>query len=647
MELNTLRARKIIKNGLPGFDDGKPNYLSGVGITPENLTWYNTDYVQPTAPQSDFRGYIPQWKATPQFYGNSAKSLYDPTNLSTEPPTIKDLGIPSGQTYTQLAATPDQKEMITGDTSKGHNFDNGLQSMKTAGKPISYDKVGGALLATAGAVGDVVDAHQYNKSVDQLLNEGGNRGATAAGQGYTWQNDPEFQRELAEVRKSNTSNTLKAAGSGAAAGAAVGSIIPGVGTAIGGVVGGALGAIGGLFGGASRSRKARERLRQAEINAKVRNDFNRDDALTRAIREQNAREIGNPFASTYKYADGKSSFTPFGWLDVVRNAKGSPGEWLVEPGVGAAKIPGSHYKNGKPNTDDSVDINVRDTTAVLSNHGAAQYYEQTGDLNGALITDQIHRMNKKGYKNGKLPGFEGGRPIVDPITSIIPSVFGGIAGLYQYFDAHNQNIFSPNTNKQNLYAQDAFAALNEIKNNPYPTLWQLREAEARTRNALDSSGGLGAGQKMLARIAQQGVTQSQWAKALADTQAYNNAQKMAVNNLKISTGAQDAARAVQTDQWDKDHMFKAHAARQQGEQTGMYNFKNALDTYYGMRFKENQLARMLGLYEQNQALDLARFNRDVQNYQNSYNNPTIPSNVADYYNKWHNAMLWQGWRDKK
>lgn len=120
--------------------------------------------------------------------------------------------------------------------------------------------IANAGLATAGAIGDVVDAHQYNKSVDQLLNEAGTRGANAAGIGYTWQNDPEYQRELAEVRKSNTANTLKATGSGAAAGAAIGSIIPGIGTAVGGVVGGALGAIGGLFGGASRKREAYRKL---------------------------------------------------------------------------------------------------------------------------------------------------------------------------------------------------------------------------------------------------------------------------------------------------------------------------------------------------------------------------------------------------
>ena len=49
-------------------------------------------------------------------------------------PTVKDLGIPSSGTVIPLKATPDQAKLITGDTSTGHNFDNGLQSLKDSKK---------------------------------------------------------------------------------------------------------------------------------------------------------------------------------------------------------------------------------------------------------------------------------------------------------------------------------------------------------------------------------------------------------------------------------------------------------------------------------------------------------------------------------
>ena len=64
MELNTLRARKRIKNGLPGFEDGNtPSYLSngsdGVGVKTSDLTWYNTP--ASTNTQQSYTGYVPQW----------------------------------------------------------------------------------------------------------------------------------------------------------------------------------------------------------------------------------------------------------------------------------------------------------------------------------------------------------------------------------------------------------------------------------------------------------------------------------------------------------------------------------------------------------------------------------------------------------
>lgn len=513
-----------------------------------------------------------------------------------------------------------------------------LTGIKTPNPGINYGAIPMAIPAVIGAASDIVDAHSYSKSSENLLQESGTRQATAGGVGFEWQNDPEYQRELDEVRKSNTANTLKATGSGVAAGAAIGSIVPGLGTLAGGAIGGAVGLVGGLFGGASRKRKAKEALRQAEINAKVRNDFAMDDALTRSIRQSNAEEIGNPFASAYRYAEGKSPVaTALGLSGFVdRNAKGSSGEWIVEPGISAFKIPGGHYKNGKPNKDDNWDIAVGPSTAVLSNNGGAQYYDKTGDLSGALYIDQMYRMNKHEYKNGKSPRkcYDG----ISPWTNIIPSAFGGIASIYQYFDAKNQSIKSPNIYASNPYAQDAFAAMNEIRNNPYPTLSQLRDAEARTRYGLEQSGGLGSGQKMLARIAQQGLTQNAWAKSLADTQAYNNAQKMAVQNAKLQTGYQDATRKQQSNIFNEEYTAKSHAARQQGMQMGIYNFKNMLDNYYANRFKEYQLGETLGLYKQNLALDREKFEKDFGKYANYGNNASNVMNILSNYNKMLTAL---------
>lgn len=567
MEL-TFRDRKRIKNGLPGFADGNMG-----------------------------------WQTPPQYYPESLGHINMPPAQGITP-TGQNLGITNNIDINKLQQA---KPELTG--------------IKTPNPGINYGAIPMAIPAVIGAASDIVDAHSYSKSSENLLQESGTRQATAGGVGFEWQNDPEYQRELEEVRKSNTANALKSTGSGVAAGAAIGSIVPGLGTLAGGAIGGAIGLVGGLFGGASRKRKAKEALRQAEINAKVRNDFAMDDALTRSIRQSNAEEIGNPFANAYKYEDGKRPIaTAFGLSGLKMNSKVSPGEWIVEPGVSAFKVPGGHYKNGKPNTSDSFGALVGANTAVLSNHGAAQYYDKTMDLDGALYLDQLHRMNKHGYKNGKLPGFEGG---LSPWTNIIPSAFGGIASIYQYFDAKNQNIKSPNVYASNPYAQDAFAAMNEIKNNPYPTLQQLRDAEARTKYALDQAGGLGSGQKMLARIAQQGLTQNAWAKSLADTQAYNNAQKMAVQNAKLQTGYQDATRRQQANAFNEEYTAKSHAARQQGMQMGIYNFLNQLQGYYANEFKRRQFNDTMDLYRQQQDLDKAQFNAWMNRYNKSKQTATV------------------------
>jgi len=137
--------------------------------------------------------------------------------------------------------------------------------IKEAGKGSAYGQgLMNAIPATITAVGDVIGAHQYNKSKEEILLEGGQSDSNVGGIGYTSYVGPNWSEEMKEVGRTNTMNTLKSAGSGAAAGAAVGTmILPGFGTVAGGLIGGAAGLIGGLFGGASRKRKALEALKQA------------------------------------------------------------------------------------------------------------------------------------------------------------------------------------------------------------------------------------------------------------------------------------------------------------------------------------------------------------------------------------------------
>lgn len=88
----------------------------------------------------------------------------------------------------------------------------------------------------------------------------------------------------------------------------------------------------------------------------------------------------------------------------------------------------------------------------------------------------------------------------------------------------------------NPYEHDSLALLAEMRNNPYPTLWQLRDAEARQNAAINASGGLSAGQRWLSRAATLNATQQNIAKALAETQAQNNAYKQVFANAALQSG---------------------------------------------------------------------------------------------------------------
>jgi len=61
-------------------------------------------------------------------------------------------------------------------------------------------------------------------------------------------------------------------------------------------------------------------------------------------------------------------------------------------------------------------------------------------------------------------------------------------------------------------------------------------------------------------------------------------------------------------QFAEDMTAKAHAARQQGMQTGISNMLAQLQNYYANEFKHNQFNETLGLYRDQHELEKAKFN---------------------------------------
>jgi hypothetical protein len=82
----------------------------------------------------------------------------------------------------------------------------------------------------------------------------------------------------------------------------------------------------------------------------------------------------------------------------------------------------------------------------------------------------------------------------------------------------------------------------------------------------------------------------------------------------LNVGAQDAQRRMAANQYDLDYYSKAHAARQQGMQMGMYNMLNQLQQYYANDFKRRQFNDTLSMYREDQDLkksELASMNRNL------------------------------------
>lgn len=105
-------------------------------------------------------------------------------------------------------------------------------------------------------VGSTINAFSPTKNTQQLLSDAGTSTGYINGIAYQQQNAVDQSREMSELSKENTSNTLGMAAAGASLGASLGPI--------GAVAGGVIGAVGGLFGAARRKAQLRRKIFNAQ-----------------------------------------------------------------------------------------------------------------------------------------------------------------------------------------------------------------------------------------------------------------------------------------------------------------------------------------------------------------------------------------------
>ena len=412
-------------------------------------------------------------------------------------------GISSGH-YNFAGRTSASSQLASGPTKIPNNLPTSSGGGTNLGKTLSNVAsaavpYAGALMQNATAAVDFVSsigsAGKFNKSADDLLQEAGGAEGNIGGVSYQTQNEINAQGVSAQTSAENKANTVGLMGKGAALGASLGMVAGPVGSLVGGAVGAIGGLVGGLFGSSKRKREMRRRIAEAQDKALRQNDFSRNGALTSVLQQNYAREYGDTESqSLYGFKDGilpgfVNGFTP--------NCKLSNGEHVIlhDPiGNPIADIPVGRGRDNK----DTLKAFIPNNASVITNkNGATEYLERTGDINGAEYLTAMNIQNKK-YKNGKLPGFSGGKWGVPEWANLTGNLIPFIATDIEYNKAKSQPLGSYTATHSNPNASIASNMMSQRRYNPYQSYRDVWDLYAKN-NYASKNNGLSSSQRNLLR----------------------------------------------------------------------------------------------------------------------------------------------------
>lgn len=418
---------------------------------------------------------------------------------------------------------------------------------------------GGAIATGAMGVVDMVGqigaAGKFNRTADDLLQDAGKSQSNIGGVGYTVQNDVDRNQIEKETGAEATSNTIGLTTKGASTGAAIGSLAGPVGTVVGGAIGAVGGLIGGLFGGSAKKREMKKQLRLAEIKRINTNDFNRSGALTTVLQNDLAETEGDQTQQTlYAAANGKESYSAGGPTSGY-NARVSNGEII------ANKFTGEMFRvPGIPNNKDGKLAFIRPSDTIISNkYGLSDYVAQTGDLEGgeAMQGTIMKALGKRGYKNGKLPGYKFGLEEINAIGNL------GLAGLSMLdsYRANNEEVYNPHSYLRNEWEAPALNALRNLRVNTYPIMGQIYDNTAKGVYAINNAGGTSGGQRAVSRLQQYEDAARTIANMQTAAQDQNNKYNQRWAEVASQLGAQNAELGTKA-RWHDDEVYaQGHGRR--------------------------------------------------------------------------------------
>lgn len=439
-------------------------------------------------------------------------------------------------------------------------------------------KIGGALNGLSTMVGNWMSNSVAPITAQEMIN----RGPIASVGGAQYQtyeyNDSGVDDQ---IDAQTTQGVITGGLTGAAAGASVGGV-PGA------IVGGVVGTVGGVFAGNAAKRDAENKRKAALNTAFNKNEYGRINALTTSLQNEERQRVGDPNAQSLGFALGKG---PGSYKNGKPNAKVGRGETIVHEDGSAEVIPGF------PSTKDTELANIKPGDTIFSNYGASQYYQATGDYQGALMRDEIHRamVNKKKSGNSKLLRASDGWPNV---MSTLPGILTSYGNLK---NIKSQEIRNPNLDPFNKYEGMILDAMGRQTFNEYPVMKDLVNQEAAQRYRTQNNGALSSAQRSFMDSVNSMNTRLGRMQALQNIQNMRNQFNQYSSNLLNQMGTSLMSAKQQADMFNEQMLAKAHASKIQGEDMAKRNIMDYITQYYKNDWERRQFDKMYNLYAQDVA----------------------------------------------
>lgn len=188
--------------------------------------------------------------------------------------------------------------------------------------------------------------------------------------------------------------------------------------------------------------------------------------------------------------------------------------------------------------------------------------------------------------------------IIPAWQRMIPSAFGMLKSWDQFNTYDKQPIRYTNTYRSNPYARQALRGMASLRYNMYPELQAVRDAERRGAYALSNQGGLTAGQRAAARVANTIATQRNLAQTYANASDQNNKYKQNYYNALMSAGQADRAARMSAAQQDYANYVAAHGAKYKGRDTAVANMIDQMNNWYANEFKYRTYRDTADIYRQ-------------------------------------------------